>query len=116
MTRLLVLLVVILTIGLVLTNHDLRTLRDRIDVIDVRRPPLDGYVVEIEVPKSVRSELDACRTRTEHLRLTMETLIRIYPDRRERLPNPPPGWQPWPELGEARMWKGTILAPPRARR
>lgn len=56
-----------------------------------------------------------------HMRTTLETMVRIYPDwRRERLPDPPPGCPEWPRLGAAREWctesgACTMLDPPRRR-
>lgn len=49
---------------------------------------------------AVRTELQLCRQRTESLRRVLEVLIPsgIWPER-VRLPDPPPGWAPWPALG-----------------
>lgn len=48
-----------------------------------------------------RAELAACRARTENLHTVLEVLVSSgigWPER-VALPNPPPGWAPWPELG-----------------
>lgn len=112
-TVLLGMIVIALTIAVVRAHNEIDDLCGRVNVIDVRRPALDGYVLQLQVPQGIEDELAACRDRTESLRVTLETLIRVYPNwRRERLPDPPPGWAPWPELGSAREWEGKLLAPP----
>lgn len=49
----------------------------------------------------VAAELQLCRQRTESLRRVLEVLIPsgIWPER-VRLPDPPPGWAPWPDPGD----------------
>lgn len=101
-----------------------RDLRERleltelsIDILEQRsergREHGDDSTILITSPPEFDVALQACRERTEHLRDVLETLVRIFPDwRRERLPDPPPGWQAWPQLGAAREWKGTRLPPP----
>ncbi len=45
-------------------------------------------------PNTFAAELQVCKSRTEWLRIVLETFVPVSD--RVRLPDPPPGWQRWP--------------------
>lgn len=68
-----------------------------------QRPPIAAAPPAIDWAPW-RAELDACRARTDALRMVLETLIKVWPGR-ARLPESPAGWPAWPAPGVAREWK-----------
>lgn len=48
----------------------------------------------VEPPNTFAAELQVCKSRTEWLRIVLETFVPL--NDRVRLPDPPPGWQRWP--------------------